>query len=74
MAFKSFPELAHKPLLVDMTIEEGIRLKVIYGSTEGFHAVDLDCGAVYDIYVPAHVSLMSFLYIIFYILYLLYVF
>jgi TRAF2/NCK-interacting kinase len=54
MAFKSFPDLVHKPLLVDMTIEEGIRLKVIYGSSEGFHAVDLDCGAVYDIYVPAH--------------------
>lgn len=56
MAFKSFPDLVHKPLLVDMTIEEGIRLKVIYGSSEGFHAVDLDCGAVYDIYVPTHVS------------------
>ncbi|XP_054168484.1 misshapen-like kinase 1 isoform X2 [Oppia nitens] len=54
MAFKSFAELVHKPLLVDMTIEEGIRLKVIYGSTHGFHAVDLDCGAVYDIYVPTH--------------------
>lgn len=56
MAFKSFNEVVHKPLLVDMTIEEGIRLKVIYGSNEGFHAVDLDCGAVYDIYIPAHVS------------------
>lgn len=28
MAFKSFPELIHKPLVVDMTIEENIRLKV----------------------------------------------
>ncbi|XP_023236306.1 mitogen-activated protein kinase kinase kinase kinase 4-like isoform X1 [Centruroides sculpturatus] len=54
MAFKSFPDLIHKPLLVDMTIEEGIRLKVIYGSPEGFHAVDIDSGAVYDIYIPAH--------------------
>ncbi|RWS28806.1 serine/threonine-protein kinase mig-15-like protein [Leptotrombidium deliense] len=54
MAFKSFPDLVHKPLLVDMTIEEGIRLKVIYGSREGFHAVDLDNGHVYDIYIPAH--------------------
>lgn len=54
MAFKSFPELLHKPLLVDMTIEEDIRLKVIYGSREGFHAVDLDNGHVYDIYIPGH--------------------
>lgn len=56
MAFKSFPDLVHKPLLVDMTIEEGIRLKVIYGSRDGFHAVDLDNGHVYDVYIPAHVS------------------
>ncbi|XP_076323587.1 serine/threonine-protein kinase mig-15-like isoform X3 [Tachypleus tridentatus] len=56
MAFKSFPELAHKPLLVDMSIEEGIRLKVIYGSAEGFHAVDVDSASVYDIYIPAHMK------------------
>ncbi|XP_015782682.1 serine/threonine-protein kinase mig-15 isoform X2 [Tetranychus urticae] len=54
MAFKSFTDLIHKPLLVDMTIEEGIRFKVIYGSKEGFHAVDLDNGHVYDIYIPSH--------------------
>nr|XP_042902924.1 serine/threonine-protein kinase mig-15 isoform X2 [Parasteatoda tepidariorum] len=54
MAFKSFTDLAHRPALIDMTIEEGVRLKVVYGSTEGFHAVDLDSGAVYDIYIPAH--------------------
>ncbi|XP_076356512.1 serine/threonine-protein kinase mig-15-like isoform X2 [Tachypleus tridentatus] len=53
MAFKSFSELVHKPLLVDMTIEEGVRLKVVYGSAEGFHAVDVDSGSVYDIYIPA---------------------
>ncbi|XP_053213603.1 TRAF2 and NCK-interacting protein kinase-like isoform X3 [Panonychus citri] len=53
MAFKSFTDLIHKPLLVDMTIEEGIRFKVIYGSKEGFHAVDLDNGHVYDIYIPS---------------------
>ncbi|UYV71345.1 hypothetical protein LAZ67_8002707, partial [Cordylochernes scorpioides] len=54
MAFKSFGDLAHKPQLVDMTVEEGARLKVVYGSSEGFHAVDLDTGSVYDIYIPAH--------------------
>ena len=45
----------HKPLLVDLTVEEGQRLKVIYGSASGFHAVDVDSGAVYDIYLPTHV-------------------
>ncbi len=45
----------HKPLLVDLTVEEGQRLKVIYGSCSGFHAVDVDSGAVYDIYLPTHV-------------------
>nr|KAF6429837.1 mitogen-activated protein kinase kinase kinase kinase 4 [Molossus molossus] len=54
MAFKSFGELAHKPLLVDLTVEEGQRLKVIYGSCAGFHAVDVDSGSVYDIYLPTH--------------------
>uniref|UniRef100_A0A8C4F6L8 non-specific serine/threonine protein kinase n=1 Tax=Dicentrarchus labrax TaxID=13489 RepID=A0A8C4F6L8_DICLA len=55
MAFKSFGDLVHKPLLVDLTVEEGQRLKVIYGSFSGFHAVDVDSGAVYDIYLPTHV-------------------
>ncbi|KAM5143476.1 mitogen-activated protein kinase kinase kinase kinase 4 isoform 15-T15 [Callospermophilus lateralis] len=55
MAFKSFGELVHKPLLVDLTVEEGQRLKVIYGSSAGFHAVDVDSGSVYDIYLPTHV-------------------
>ncbi|XP_040571744.1 serine/threonine-protein kinase mig-15 [Lepeophtheirus salmonis] len=54
MAFKSFSELQHRPLLVDLTIEEGTRLKVVYGSTSGFHAVDLDSASVYDIYIPKH--------------------
>ncbi|XP_035031252.1 mitogen-activated protein kinase kinase kinase kinase 4 isoform X7 [Hippoglossus stenolepis] len=56
MAFKSFGDLVHKPLLVDLTVEEGQRLKVIYGSASGFHAVDVDSGAVYDIYLPTHIQ------------------
>ncbi|XP_062313699.1 mitogen-activated protein kinase kinase kinase kinase 4 isoform X7 [Osmerus eperlanus] len=56
MAFKSFGDLVHKPLLVDLTVEEGQRLKVIYGSVSGFHAVDVDSGAVYDIYLPTHIQ------------------
>ncbi|XP_015835926.1 serine/threonine-protein kinase mig-15 isoform X7 [Tribolium castaneum] len=54
MAFKSFCELTYRPLLVDLTVEEGTRLKVIYGSADGFHAVDLDSASVYDIYLPKH--------------------
>lgn len=54
MAFKSFADLVHKPLLVDMTIEDGIRFNVIYGSTEGFHAVDVDSGAVHDLHTPSY--------------------
>ncbi|XP_051284169.1 mitogen-activated protein kinase kinase kinase kinase 4 isoform X5 [Dicentrarchus labrax] len=56
MAFKSFGDLVHRPLLVDLTVEEGQRLKVIYGSCSGFHAVDVDSGAVYDIYLPTHIQ------------------
>lgn len=53
---QSFGELNHRPLLVDLTVEEQTRLKVIYGSADGFHAVDLDSATVYDIYLPKHVS------------------
>lgn len=56
---QSFGELVHKPLLVDLTVEEGQRLKVIYGSCAGFHAVDVDSGSVYDIYLPTHVRAAS---------------
>ncbi|GFR79304.1 TRAF2 and NCK-interacting protein kinase [Elysia marginata] len=50
----SFPELKHKPQLVDLTVEEGQRLKVIYGSSMGFHAIDLDSSSVFDLYIPSH--------------------
>ncbi|KAG7464599.1 hypothetical protein MATL_G00167270 [Megalops atlanticus] len=56
MAFKSFADLPHKPLLVDLTVEEGQRLKVIYGSSAGFHAIDVDSGNNYDIYIPVHIQ------------------
>lgn len=56
MAFKSFGELVQKPCLVDLTVEEGSRLKVVYGSNQGFHAVDVDSGQVYDIYIPKHIQ------------------
>ncbi|KAJ0004413.1 hypothetical protein NQD34_010627 [Periophthalmus magnuspinnatus] len=56
MAFKSFSDLPHRPLLVDLTVEEGQRLKVIYGSCAGFHAIDVDSGNNYDIYIPVHIQ------------------
>lgn len=54
---QSFTDLQHRPQLVDLTVEEGQRLKVIYGSSLGFHVIDVDSGNPYDIYVPSHVSL-----------------
>uniref|UniRef100_A0A8C7NBL4 non-specific serine/threonine protein kinase n=1 Tax=Oncorhynchus kisutch TaxID=8019 RepID=A0A8C7NBL4_ONCKI len=45
MAFKSFTDLQHRP-----------QLKVIYGSSLGFHVIDVDSGNPYDIYVPSHIQ------------------
>ena len=53
MAFKSFTELANKPKLVDLTVEEGQRLKVVYGSQNGFHAIDLDTNTTFDLHIPS---------------------
>lgn len=54
MEFKSFKALVNKPLLVDMTIEDETKFNVIYGSNQGFHAVDVDSGTVRDIYTPPY--------------------
>uniref|UniRef100_A0A3Q4BAP5 non-specific serine/threonine protein kinase n=1 Tax=Mola mola TaxID=94237 RepID=A0A3Q4BAP5_MOLML len=60
MAFKVFSStfigLIHRPQLVDLTVEEGQRLKVIYGSSVGFHVIDVDSGNPYDIYIPSHIQ------------------
>ncbi|KAM9317023.1 TRAF2 and NCK-interacting protein kinase isoform 5-T5 [Gastrophryne carolinensis] len=56
MAFKSFTDLQHRPLLCDLTVEEGQRLKVIFGSNTGFHVIDVDSGNTYDIYIPSHIQ------------------
>ncbi len=53
---QSFTSLEQRPLCVDLTVEEGQRLKVVYGSNRGFHAIDLDTSQVFDIYIPSHVS------------------
>ncbi|XP_048035600.1 misshapen-like kinase 1 isoform X1 [Megalobrama amblycephala] len=55
MAFKSFSSLPQKPLSVDLTVENGQRLKVIYGSHSGFHAIDVDSGTPFDLYLPSHI-------------------
>ena len=39
-------------VIVDLTVEDSARLKVLYGSNEGFHAIDLDSASLYDIYTP----------------------
>uniref|UniRef100_A0AAQ4RRX3 non-specific serine/threonine protein kinase n=1 Tax=Gasterosteus aculeatus aculeatus TaxID=481459 RepID=A0AAQ4RRX3_GASAC len=52
----SFTDLQHRPQLVDLTVEEGQRLKVIYGSSVGFHVIDVDSGNPYDIYLPSHIQ------------------
>ncbi|KAL3093384.1 hypothetical protein niasHS_005898 [Heterodera schachtii] len=57
MAFKSFGQLSHAPVIVDLTIEENARLKVLYGSLAGFHAIDLDSASIYDIYSPQQVPI-----------------
>ncbi|PIO02973.1 hypothetical protein AB205_0175040, partial [Aquarana catesbeiana] len=56
ISLQSFTDLPHRPQLVDLTVEEGQRLKVIYGSSSGFHAVDVDSGNNYDIYIPVHIQ------------------
>ncbi|CAJ0609818.1 unnamed protein product [Cylicocyclus nassatus] len=50
--FKSFASLPHSPLIVDLTLENHVRLKVLYASAQGFHAIDLDSSSIYDIHIP----------------------
>ncbi|VDK46022.1 unnamed protein product [Cylicostephanus goldi] len=50
--FKSFESLPQSPLIVDLTLENHVRLKVLYASVQGFHAIDLDSSTIYDIYTP----------------------
>uniref|UniRef100_A0A8C4R7F3 non-specific serine/threonine protein kinase n=1 Tax=Eptatretus burgeri TaxID=7764 RepID=A0A8C4R7F3_EPTBU len=56
MAFKSFGNLDNRPLLVDLTVEESQRLKVIYGHYAGFSAIDVDSANVYSVYQPSHIQ------------------
>ena len=53
---QTFSSLTHRPQIVDLTVEDNQRLKVIYGSSAGFHAIDLDSATVQDIHLPSLVS------------------
>ena len=56
LSLQSFKELTQQPVIVHLTVEESARLKVLYGSAVGFHAIDLDSASIYDIYVPQNVG------------------
>jgi len=54
MVYKSFPQLQHKPQLVDLMINdmEGKRQTLVYASNMGFHGIDMDTGFVRLIHAP----------------------
>ncbi|PAA89587.1 hypothetical protein BOX15_Mlig017490g1 [Macrostomum lignano] len=52
MAFKTFTDLPYTPVNVDLTFENDTKMKVLYGSNCGFHAIDLDSNAYLDVYLP----------------------
>lgn len=56
MPFKSFTDLPHRPLLVHLTVEEDSRIKLVYGSEKGFHAIDTETEKKYDLYIPSYIS------------------
>jgi len=62
LVMQSLGHLSDRPIMVDLTIEEGQRLKVLYGSSRGFHAVDLDTMDVFDVYIPQHVRTVTVYY------------
>lgn len=51
-----FTNIPDKPVMVDLIVEEGQKIKILYASNRGFHGIDLDTSAVFDLYIPAHVS------------------
>ncbi|XP_065177918.1 misshapen-like kinase 1 [Sycon ciliatum] len=52
MAFKSFVDVAQRPLLVDMFVHDSTKLKLVYCSAEGFHIIDMETGHIGDLYIP----------------------
>ena len=41
--------------MVDITVEEDSRIKILYGSSKGFHAIDTETEMKYDLYIPRFV-------------------
>jgi hypothetical protein len=56
MPYKVFTDLPYRPLIVDMTVEEDSRMKILYGSEKGFHAIDIENEIKYDLYIPSFIS------------------
>ena len=49
-------ELEYQPLLVNITAEEGRRLKVLFASLNGFHAIDIDTNSIFYLHKPYQVG------------------
>jgi len=56
MPYKHFTDLPYRPLIVDITVEEDSRIKILYGSSKGFHAIDTETEMKYDLYIPSYIS------------------
>ncbi|KAI0979099.1 hypothetical protein GJ496_008389 [Pomphorhynchus laevis] len=56
MAFKSFNNLPANPLIIQPTVENNRKLKVVFGSINGFYIIDLESGTVNLIYKPEPIS------------------
>lgn len=41
--------------MVDLTVEDGNKLKIIYATCVGFYGIDLDNATLFDIYIPSQV-------------------
>jgi len=46
--------------MVDLTVEDGNKLKIIYATCVGFYGIDLDNATLFDIYIPAQVCNCNF--------------
>lgn len=54
MLFKVFTNIPDKPVMVDLIVEESQKIKILYASNRGFHGIDLDTSANFDLYIPSH--------------------
>ncbi|ESO12472.1 hypothetical protein HELRODRAFT_187888 [Helobdella robusta] len=59
MLFKMFTNIPDRPIMVDLIVEDGQKIKILYASSRGFHGIDLDTSAVFDLYIPAHLNFVA---------------